>query len=96
MVKRVKSLDRPVEPADLDSLDIPPGQPLLIDIKADDGSRILLFGKIEHVAALSVSSMFLMDGTFKVVTRLFYQLYTIHGFIGNDDKGKLYLCCTLF
>jgi hypothetical protein len=42
----------------------------------------------KHVAALSLSFMFSMDGTFKVVMRLFYQLYTIHGFIDNAEKRK--------
>jgi transcriptional regulator NrdR family protein len=88
LVKRAKAVDRPVEPTDLEELQIPPGEPLLCDIKADDGSRVVLFGKIAHVAALSESSVFFMDGTFKVVTKLFYQLYTIHGFIDSNNPRK--------
>jgi hypothetical protein len=61
---------------------------LLNDIKADDGSRVMLFSKIAHVAVLCESSVFFMDGTFKVVTKLFYQLYTIHGFIDSNNPRK--------
>jgi hypothetical protein len=88
LVKRAKAVDRPVEPTVLDELQIPPGEPLLNDIKADDGSRVMLFSKIAHVAALCESSVFFMDGTLKVVTKLFYQLYTIHGFIDSNNPRK--------
>lgn len=41
--------------------------------------RIVIFGTDENMEFLSRCDGWYMDGTFKIVPRLFTQLYTIHG-----------------
>ncbi|KFD46408.1 hypothetical protein M513_12711 [Trichuris suis] len=40
---------------------------------------MLIFASKADIEKLSAASLWIMDGTFKTVPRLFYQLYTIHG-----------------
>ncbi|CAF3023510.1 unnamed protein product [Rotaria sp. Silwood2] len=41
--------------------------------------RILVFTSVEQIYILQHTDEFLVDGTFKVVPEIFYQLYIIHG-----------------
>lgn len=50
---------------------------LLFDSRAEDVNRILVFGTERTVRLLGESDHSFMDGTFKVVPELFFQLYTI-------------------
>ena len=51
---------------------------LLHDSGMDDLNRILVFGTERSLQMLRDSQHWFMDGTFKVVPELFFQLYTIH------------------
>lgn len=51
---------------------------LLHDSGMADPNRFLVFGTNRTVEMLSASAHWFMDGTFKVVPELFFQLYTIH------------------
>ena len=68
----------PPLPTDKDFI-IPPRfrQNLLHDSGTGE-SRILVFGDVQLVTALGRATLWLADGTFKVVPGLFYQLYSIH------------------
>lgn len=50
--------------------------PLFFNIGRD---RILIFASDEQVDILQDTDEFLVDGTFKVVPEIFYQLYIVHG-----------------
>lgn len=48
-------------------------------------NRILIFSTPQYLKLLSDSSRWFCDGTFRTCPRLFLQLYTIHGAIGNTS-----------
>ena len=53
--------------------------------------RIIILGCNELLDALARASMWLADGTFKVVPSLFFQLYTIHfQFVHGINPAALY------
>lgn len=47
--------------------------------------RILVFGTYANLTLLEKSKHWYMDGTFKTVPSIFYQLYTIHGIIKGES-----------
>ena len=49
-------------------------------------SRHVIFPTPEEMAALDRARTWYLDGTFKIVKRLFYQLSTIHAFAKGDLK----------
>jgi len=51
---------------------------------------ILLFTTSQNIKLLSKAKTWLMGGTFKTTPRLFYQMFTIHGQIGSDDKKRIF------
>ena len=63
---------------------------------SDDGpNQIVIFSTKENIEYLSMSSIWLADGTFKTVPALFCQLYTIHCLIGGPnpfENGHLFPC----
>ena len=63
---------------------------------SDDGpNRIVIFSTQENIEYLSMSSIWLADGTFKTVPNLFCQLYTVHCLIGGPnpfENGHLLPC----
>ena len=57
--------------------------------------RIVIFATKENLEFLSMSSIWLADGTFKTVHTLFFQLYTIHFLVGGPnpfENGHLLPC----
>src|SRR5258705_12595761 len=48
-----------------------------------DGGRIIIFATNDNIFHLSHSPLVLMDGTFRTVSLLFQQLYTLHGVVGE-------------
>lgn len=88
MVKRKRKNNLPSEPLTLDQYTVPPifHDFCLKDIKDDDENRVIIFGKNEHLKTLCDSPFIIMDGTFYVVSRLFYQLYTIHARISPRNS----------
>ncbi len=53
-----------------------------------DGQRHLLFATPDQLKFLSQAKVWYLDGTFKVVKKPFYQLFSIHAFIKEDDSMK--------
>ena len=54
-----------------------------------------MFATEEKIEFLSMSSIWLADGTFKTVPTLFCQLYTIHCLVGGSnpfENGHLLSC----
>ena len=64
------------------------GQFLLFDDGSED--RILGFGSEDAVKILCSAACVLMDGTFRVVPRLFSQMYTLHASFRNQVMPLLY------
>ena len=56
---------------------------LLFDSGAGDENRILIFSALEAIQLLAKNEHWFMDGTFKLCTQIFYQIYTIHALINN-------------
>lgn len=51
---------------------------------------MLVFGTEANIDRLAESPYWIMDGTFKVSPNLFYQVYTIHGFVGDVRFGQTF------
>ena len=49
--------------------------------------KILLFTTQYNIRKLCESKFWLYDGTFAVTPRIFYQLFTIHGYVGYETNG---------
>ena len=60
---------------------------LLLDTGVDDPLRIIAWATADN---LRESAVWLMGGTFKVRPKVFTQLYTIHGSIGNKTFPLVY------
>jgi hypothetical protein len=54
---------------------------IALSVSGDD--RILIFASPEQLQILQTSTEFLVDGTFKVVPEIFYQLFIIHAVYRN-------------
>jgi hypothetical protein len=65
---------------------------LLLDSK--DKDRILMFATRRNLDFLIKSQEWFVDGTFKIVPKLFYQLFTIHGNINGAYYPLIYCCRT--
>ena len=59
------------------------GKEFLIYDSGPGSDRILMFGTEENKHILTISSIWMADGTFKTIPSLFAQLYTIHGLAGG-------------
>ncbi|KFD48343.1 hypothetical protein M514_10755 [Trichuris suis] len=46
--------------------------------------RILLFTTVSNIQKLAHACIWIMDGTFKTVPTVFYQMYTIHARVGSQ------------
>lgn len=64
---------------------------LLHDSGRDDRNRFLIFGTNRWTDLLRESTHLFMDGTFKVVPEIFFQLYTIHCRIQTSLLPCLYV-----
>ena len=64
---------------------------LLHDSGNADPRRILIFGTNRTMTLLQQSPHWFMDGTFKIVPELFYQLYTVHALSSGDVIPCLYV-----
>ena len=65
-------------------------------LKFDSGNksfniRILIFSTNKNLTYLEKCEEIFNDGTFKVVTKLFHQLFTIHGFICAKLQPLIYV-----
>ncbi|KAL1430195.1 hypothetical protein MTO96_015311 [Rhipicephalus appendiculatus] len=64
------------------------------DCTSPDGARLLIFFTDENIRKLNDAPMWLMDGTFKTVSPLFEQLYTIHGYLHGHVFPFVYCLMT--
>lgn len=55
-------------------------------MRLEDGGRALIFATDEQLELLKSAREWYADGTFGLVRRPFYQLYSIHAFIVNEDN----------
>ncbi|XP_064104029.1 uncharacterized protein LOC135213860 [Macrobrachium nipponense] len=53
-------------------------EPFLLSDVASDSKRIIIFASQHMLDQLANSKIWMCDGTFKIVPRIFYQSYTIH------------------
>ena len=63
---------------------------LLHDSGQGDNDRLLIFGTDETLQWLTDHRHWLGDGTFKVVPELFFQLYTVHVYVGGAAIPCIY------
>ena len=64
--------------------------PFLISNMKDPSNVILMFTTEENLDHLSHAKYWVMDGTFKSAPNIFYQIYTIHGYVGGDATGRTF------
>ena len=64
------------------------GQFLRYDSGIGDDERILIFASDQGLELLSNSEHWLCDGTFKVCSEIFYQVYTIYALV----NGRVFPC----
>ena len=80
IIKRKRKDDQPAEPASVFLYEVPETfSNFCLHDKSDDEERVIIFGSKESLKTLCQSPLVLMDGTFFIVSRLFSQLYTLHG-----------------
>ena len=88
---RLRSKTRPVEPTTHDftlDTDFLQCDDFLIGDLRPDGQRHLMFATQFQLQLLRRAKRWFMDGTFKVATTPFSQLFTINAFIKIDDDSK--------
>lgn len=87
---RVRQAMRPEDPQDLSFVlqhDHIPNDFLLKDI-AGGKSRHLLFATKDQLAYLTSAKTWYVDGTFYVVGKPFYQLFSVNAYVKSDDNIK--------
>jgi hypothetical protein len=95
-IKRVREANTPPEPQSLEQINVPDSfcytfneELFLVKNIEINSERILLFTTKTNVQQLSQSPYWIMDSTFKVVPRIFYQLYTIYGPVGAKENSRI-------
>jgi len=58
---------------------------ILHDSGVDDDERFIVLGSMTGLRALSMSTRWHADGTFKTTPLIFKQLYSLHAEIGNNS-----------
>ena len=87
---RLRQSKRPEEPRNVDftlAEEYLPENFLISDIQSTT-SRHLVFATNKQLQLLARCKTWYMDGTFKLVKKPFYQLFSIHGFISRDGHIK--------
>lgn len=86
----------PREPQNVHEFEVPDmfSSFLLTDVSDIKENRVIIFCQPNHAKLLCESETVLMDGTFSIVSKLFYQLYTIHGLVSriNNETMPLVYC----
>ncbi len=91
---RVRQRARPVDPHDLnfDYVDNFVGRDFLQkDIRLDEQMRHMLFANKQMLRLLGKCRTWYIDATFRVVSKPFKQLFSIHGFAQASKGGKQYV-----
>ena len=66
------------------------GDPFLLYDSGSDVNRMIIYSTRDNLRCLARADHWYVDGTFKTVPLLFYQLYTIHGLKGNNSIPLVY------
>ena len=99
-IRRVKQKKNAVHPLPVDrTFEIPEEYKSLADGEkfllynsgCDDPNRILIFGTERTLNLIKDSQHWFMDGTFKVVPELFFQLYTVQALVTGSIVPCLYV-----
>ncbi len=87
---RARKASRPPNPTSLDFVldaEFIPGNFLLVDLDSNT-SRHLIFATPQQLQILGRARQWFIDATFKVISRPFYQLFSIHAFIRSGQCAK--------
>ena len=97
----IQNRQRPPLPRNLDELNI--SHPYDKTLRGDsflqydsniNGDRLIIFYTPQCLRLLCESETIFSDGTFKTSPRLFFQLYTVHGLVGNEVYPLAYCLTT--
>jgi len=61
------------------------------DSGPQDANRIIMFGTEENLNILEEHRHWFMDGTFKVASRMFLHIFTIHALVDNSAVPLVYV-----
>src|SRR5688572_7134268 len=65
------------------------GADFLVKDSIVGNERMLMFTTSANVNCLAQSTIWIMNGTFKTVSTIFKQLYTIHGCVGGSENSRI-------
>ena len=65
------------------------GDLFLVKSSEIGNEQIFLFTTKKNVQHLFQSLFWIMDGTFKTVPTIFYQLYSIHAPVGSENNSRI-------
>ncbi|GBC16249.2 uncharacterized protein LOC112591534 [Rhizophagus irregularis DAOM 181602=DAOM 197198] len=95
-VKQIRHINYPIEPQSLDQLIIPKnmrktlnGSDFLIKDLTVCEEKVLIFTTTSNIKYLAQLNFWLADRTFKTVSTIFRQLYTIHGSIRSNENSQI-------
>ncbi|KAI5643243.1 FLYWCH zinc finger domain-containing protein [Phthorimaea operculella] len=97
MIHRTRTKDLPKLPKNVTVLEIPVqfhtihDTQFLIGHYSYNDETVSIFGTEENLRLLSKSDFWVMDGTFRCCPELYYQMYTIHGMVGDKDATNAVL-----
>jgi hypothetical protein len=93
---RVRKIEIPPEPQSIAEVNIPDslcmtlnGEFFLVRDYINEQERILMFTTKNNIQHLSQAMLWIADGTFKIVSTIFYQLYTIYAPVGTEDNSRI-------
>lgn len=91
-IKRIRQAHQLPEPKTIVDIEVPlelqntlTGELFLVKDSTLEEERLLIFTTKTNVEKLSQASIWIMDGTFKTVPTIFYQLYTIHAPVSSHN-----------
>jgi hypothetical protein len=95
-IARVRKVETLPEPQSITELNIPNSlcvtlneEPFLVKDHMVGQERILIFTTEDNIKHLSQAIYWIMDGTFKTVPKIFYQLYSIHAPVGTENNSRI-------
>jgi hypothetical protein len=96
-ISRVRQKNMPSQPQSLDDIDVPTwlhttirGERFLAKEIDFNNEKIMIFCTISNIQHLEESRYWIMDGTFRTVPTLFYQMYTIHALVGGESNSRVF------
>lgn len=96
IIKRARAKSTPLEPKSLAEIDLPEdlkmfkGETFLIpNTNLNEDIKSLIFCTDKNIKLLQESTIWIMDGTFQSCPKLFMQLYSIHGTVGNGNNKRI-------